>query len=286
MRFAVVGDLGMFGSDMKSQLESAGHEVSGYNRSNMDLESSEKSLAFLLEGFDVVVNAVAYSAVDQAEQEPELANLINGNFAGKLARVSALTAAKFMHISTDYVFDGSARSPVAPLDDLRPINAYGRSKALGENLVSDSRADFVILRTSWLYGRNGKCFPRSIADKLLNGHVVSVVDDQFGQPTWTSDLSRLVLAHSLNNFGERIVHAVSSGKTSWYEFALAIRESMELASAPEIRPVRSSEYLTIATRPSYSVLENQQTQGPVIGNWLERWKIAAPEVLQSSQEAM
>jgi dTDP-4-dehydrorhamnose reductase len=276
----------MFGSDMKSQLESAGHEVSGYNRSNMDLESSEKSLAFLLEGFDVVVNAVAYSAVDQAEQEPELANLINGNFAGKLARVSALTAAKFMHISTDYVFDGSARSPVAPLDDLRPINAYGRSKALGENLVSDSRADFVILRTSWLYGRNGKCFPRSIADKLLNGHVVSVVDDQFGQPTWTSDLSRLVLAHSLNNFGERIVHAVSSGKTSWYEFALAIRESMELASAPEIRPVRSSEYLTIATRPSYSVLENQQTQGPVIGNWLERWKIAAPEVLQSSQEAM
>jgi dTDP-4-dehydrorhamnose reductase len=127
LRFAVVGDLGMFGSDMKSQLESAGHEVSGYNRSNMDLESSEKSLAFLLEGFDVVVNAVAYTAVDQAEQEPELANLINGNFAGKLARVSALTESKFMHISTDYVFDGSSNSPVAPLGNLSPINAYGRS---------------------------------------------------------------------------------------------------------------------------------------------------------------
>lgn len=286
MRFAVVGDLGMFGSDMKSQLESAGHEVSGYNRSNMDLESSEKSLAFLLEGFDVVVNAVAYTAVDKAEQEPELASRINGEFAAKLARVSALTESKFMHISTDYVFDGSSNLPVVPLGNMSPINAYGRSKALGEHLVSDSGADFVILRTSWLYGKNGKCFPRSIADKLLNGHVVSVVDDQLGQPTWTSDLAGIVLAHSLNSFGERVVHAVSSGETSWYEFALAIRESMKLAGVPEIRPVRSSEYQTIATRPSYSVLENRQTQGPVIGNWLERWMIAAPEVLQSSQEAM
>ena len=286
MRFAVVGDLGMFGSDTKSQLESAGHEVSGYNRSNMDLESSEKSLAFLLEGFDVVVNAVAFTSVDKAEQEPELANRINGEFAGKLARVSAWTGAKFMHISTDYVFDGSARSPVAPLDDLRPINAYGRSKALGEHLVSDSGADFVILRSSWLYGKNGKCFPRSIAEKLLSGNVLSVVDDQLGQPTWTSDLARIMLAHSLSSFGERVVHAVSSGETSWYEFALAIRDFMELASVPEIRPVQSSEYQTIATRPFYSVLENKQTQGPVIGNWLERWKFAAAEVLQSSQEAM
>jgi dTDP-4-dehydrorhamnose reductase len=286
LRFAVVGDLGMFGSDMKSNLELADHEVSGYNRSNINLESSEESLAFLLESSDVVVNAVAYTAVDKAEQEPELANQINGEFAGKLARVSALTGAKFMHISTDYVFDGSSDSPVAPLDDLRPINAYGRSKALGEHLVSDSGADFVILRTSWLYGRNGKCFPKSIAKKLLSGNVVSVVDDQLGQPTWTSDLARIVLAHSLNNFGERVVHAVSSGETSWYEFALAIRDSMKLAGVPEICPVRSSEYQTIATRPSYSVLENKQTQGPVIGNWLERWKFAAPEVLQSSQEAM
>jgi dTDP-4-dehydrorhamnose reductase len=286
LRFAVVGDLGMFGSDMKLHLELADHDVSGFNRSNMDLESSEKSLTSLLEGFDVVVNALAYTAVDKAEQEPELANLINGDFAGKLARVSAMNESKFMHISTDYVFDGSSDSPVTPLESLRPINAYGRSKALGENLVADSGADFVILRTSWLYGRNGKCFPRSIADKLLNGHGVSVVDDQVGQPTWTSDLARIVLAHSLNSFGERVVHAVSSGETSWYEFALAIRDSMKLAGVPEIRPVRSSEYQTIATRPSYSVLENMHTQGPVLENWLERWKVAAPEVLESPQEAM
>ena len=286
MRFAVVGELGMFGSDMKSNLELADHEVSGFSRSNMDLESSEKSLASLLEGFDVIVNAVAYTSVDKAEHEPELADRINGDFAGKLARVSALTESKFIHISTDYVFDGSSHSPVAPLDDLRPINAYGRSKALGERLVSDSGADFVILRTSWLYGRNGKCFPKSIAKKLLSGNVISVVDDQLGQPTWTSDLAKIVLDHSLNSFGERVVHAVSSGETSWYEFALAIRDSMKLAGVPEIRPVRSSEYQTIATRPAYSVLENKQTQGPVLGNWLERWKIAAPEVLQSPQEAM
>jgi dTDP-4-dehydrorhamnose reductase len=274
----------MFGSDMKSLLSSTGGTVEGFNRSNSDLGLPEEVLASKLEGFDVVINAVAYTAVDKAEKETELANQINGDIPGKLARACALIASRFIHISTDYVFDGSASLPISPVQELNPINAYGRSKALGEALVSDSGADFVILRTSWLYGSHGNCFPRTIAKKLLVGESVSVVGDQFGQPTWTKDLAEVALAHSLNNFGERIVHAVSSGQASWYEFALAINESLLQGQDSEIRPVRSSDYPATVKRPMYSVLDNAKTSGPIIGNWLDRWRIAAPEVLGSVQK--
>lgn len=286
MRFAIVGDQGMFGSDLKSYLESAGYLVSGFNRSNIDLELTEEALVAKLGAFNVIVNAVAYTSVDQAEREPDLANRINGEYAGKLARVSALTGSRFIHVSTDYVFDGSGGGPIAPDEDLKPVNAYGHSKALGENLVADTESDYVILRTAWLYGKNGNCFPRAIARKLLNSHAVSVVNDQVGQPTWTQDLAQITLAHSLNNFGERVVHAVSSGETSWYNFAVAIGESALKEQVAVIRPVQSSENQTPATRPSYSVLDNTKTQGPIIGNWHERWKVAAPEILGSVQESM
>jgi dTDP-4-dehydrorhamnose reductase len=276
----------MFGSDMKSHLISAGYEVTGFNRSNFDLELPEELLASRFEEFDVVINAVAYTEVDKAEQEKDLANRINGDMPGKLARACARATSRFIHISTDYVFDGSDRSPISTHQILDPINAYGSSKALGETLVSDSGADFTILRTSWLYGANGNCFPRGIARKLLSGDSVSVVSDQFGQPTWTKDLAEVALAHSLNNFGEHIVHAVSSGQASWYEFALAINDSMLENQTYEIQSVTSSDYQSPAKRPKYSVLDNSNTSGPVIGNWLNRWKIAAPEVLGSVQESM
>jgi len=286
LRFAVFGDSGMFGSEMKAHLMSIGEKVEGFNRRNIDLGLSEQLLASKIEGFDVVVNAVAYTAVDEAEQEAEIANRINGDFPGKLARACALAAARFIHISTDYVFDGSAGSPISPLQNLTPLNAYGRSKALGERLVSESGADFVILRTAWLYGGNGNCFPRTIAKKLLMGDSVSVVSDQFGQPTWTKDLAEVALAHSLNSYGEQIVHAVSSGEASWYEFALAINNSLLESQDSEIRPVRSKNYETTAKRPMYSVLDNSKTIGPIIGNWLDRWKIAAPDVIGSFQKSV
>ncbi len=286
MHFAVIGDLGMFGSEMKSVLISSGYEVTGFNRSNIDLGLSEEKLASQLQEFDVVINAVAYTAVDKAELEPELANEINGEIAGKLARTSALSSARFIHISTDYVFDGSASSPISPGQELNPVNAYGRSKALGESLVSDSGADFVMLRTAWLYGRNGNCFPRAIAKKLLSGEPVSVVKDQVGQPTWTKDLAEVALAHSFNDFGERIVHAVSSGEASWNEFAVAVNESIHESQTREIQSIRSSDYKTFVKRPGYSVLDNTKTSGPVIENWLDRWKIAAPEIIESVQKSM
>jgi dTDP-4-dehydrorhamnose reductase len=282
LRFAVIGDLGMFGSELKSHLLSKSFETSGFNRVNIDLESSVEELAMHLDSFDVIINAVAYTDVDKAEQETELANRINGEYAGKLARASAINKSKFLQISTDYVFDGTARSPISPTEKTNPLNAYGRSKALGEDLVQESGADFVILRTAWLYGQNGNCFPKTIAKRLLGGESISVVSDQFGQPTWTRDLAEIALSHSLNNFGDKVVHAVSSGETSWYEFAVAIGRSLGIDSEFEINPAASADFKTSAKRPYYSVLDNQQTRGPVIGNWLERWKLAAPEIFRSA----
>lgn len=281
MRFAIVGDLGMFGSELLGFATSRGLDAKGLNRSNFDLSGSQTKLATALRGFDVVVNAVAYTAVDRAEQEVELANRVNGEYAGKLAVASKTVGAKYIHISTDYVFPGTDANPLPTNRALEPINAYGRSKALGEALISDSGANFVIVRTAWLYGAVGHCFPRTIARKLQEGGAVSVVSDRVGQPTWTRDLASVVLDHSLNDYGEEIVHGVSSGSASWFEFALAIRDSMALEAPPELRPVARANYKTLAKRPASSALENSATKGSIIGNWLDRWKVAAPEVLAS-----
>jgi dTDP-4-dehydrorhamnose reductase len=269
----------MFGHDMKSRLESAGLEVSGFNRSNLDLSATPDELSKKLEQFDVIINSVAYTLVDQAEKEPDLAFLVNGTYAGKLARIASATNARFMHISTDYVFDGSSRFAIALDETLKPMNAYGRSKALGEELVLGSDADFVILRTAWLYGAHGRCFPRAIARKLRNGELTTVVDDQIGQPTWTMDLAEIVLSHAIHDYKEKIVHAVSSGQTSWYEFACTVGDSLG-ADVSRIQPVSSSNFPTPARRPFYSVLDNTHTQGPKIGYWRDRWQVAAREVLE------
>jgi dTDP-4-dehydrorhamnose reductase len=284
MRFAVIGSQGMFGSEMVLFLKSQGQQVQGFSRDNIDLDSSINELAAKLSGFDLVINAVAYTAVDRAESEPEMANRVNGEYPEKLAKVSKIMDARFFHISTDYVFDGLATTPYKTNEPRNPQGAYGRSKALGEEQVESSGANYTIFRTAWLYGAHGNCFPKTMFQKASQGQVIKVVSDQIGQPTWTKDLAEVAIAHSLNNFGERIVHAVSSGQASWYEFALAINESLLAGQDSEIRPVRSSDYPATVKRPMYSVLENAKTCGPIVGNWLDRWEIAAPEVLGSVQK--
>ena len=240
----------------------------------MDLNSTVDHLARQLEGFDVIINAVAYTAVDKAESELELANLVNGEYAGKLAQAAQAVGSKFMHISTDYVFDGSATSPYLPNASTNPQGVYGASKLLGENLVAESGANFTIFRTAWLYGKHGRCFPKVMFEKASKSEPLRVVNDQFGQPTWTKDLAQQVLSFSELVDSPNIVHAVSSGKASWFEFA------KEVVGDYPIEPVSSSEFVTPAKRPSYSVLDNSSNQVSPIGEWRERWHAAKSEVLE------
>jgi dTDP-4-dehydrorhamnose reductase len=273
MSFAVIGDRGMFGTDMVGVLDSWEKPFTGFNRNSLDLNSSIDALSEQLQGFEVIINAVAYTAVDKAESELEIANLVNGEYAGKLAQVAKSVGAKFMHISTDYVFDGFATSPYLTSAQPDPQSAYGASKLLGERLVAESGANYTIFRTAWLYGRHGRCFPKVIFEKVLRKDSIKVVNDQFGQPTWTRDLAQQVLAFAQLTEAPKIVHAVSSGKASWLEFA------REIVGEYPVEPVSSAEFVTVAIRPGYSVLENSSDLVTPIGNWLERWEVAKVDVL-------
>jgi dTDP-4-dehydrorhamnose reductase len=276
MGFAVIGDRGMFGAEMVEFLNSQHNQVIGFNRDSVDLNTSVDQLAKQLEGFDVIINAVAYTAVDKAESEIELANLVNGQYAGKLAQAAVSVGAKFMHISTDYVFDGSATGPYPTNAPTHPKSAYGSSKLLGENLVSDSGANYTIFRTAWLYGKHGRCFPKVMFEKASKKDSLRVVNDQCGQPTWTKDLAQQVFAFAELGDAPKIVHAVSSGKTTWFEFA------QEIVGDYQIEPVSSSEFVTAAKRPGYSVLDNSSSQVTPIGNWRERWQVAKTDVLRGN----
>jgi dTDP-4-dehydrorhamnose reductase len=203
---------------------------------------------------------------------------VNGIYAGALAQAAALAEARFIHISTDYVFDGLSQIPYKSSDTIDPKTAYGSSKALGEQLVGNSGADYSILRTAWLYGAKGSCFPRRIAESLRKDGRVSVVNDQLGQPTWTRDLAKIVLQVVKLEKMPRVVHATASGKTSWAGFTQEIAESIGM-SASSVEEISSAEFPTAANRPSWSVLDNSSDVIAPIGDWRERWRVAAPEVL-------
>jgi dTDP-4-dehydrorhamnose reductase len=276
MGFAVIGDRGMFGTEMVQYLTSQGRKVTGFNRDSMDLGASIDELAKQHQNFEVIINAVAYTAVDKAESELEFANLVNGEYAGKLSQVAKTVGAKFMHISTDYVFDGSADTPYPTSAPTKPQSAYGSSKLLGENLVAESGASYTVFRTAWLYGKHGRCFPKVMFEKASKKEPLRVVNDQYGQPTWTKDLAQQVLAFADIVDAPEIVHAVSSGKTTWFEFA------QEIVGDYPIEPVSSSEFVTAAKRPSYSVLDNSSDLVTPIGDWRERWQVAKADVLRGN----
>lgn len=279
MRWVVIGDKGLFGSELVAYLEAKGELASRFNRSNLNLDELPEALARQIGPADVIVNAIGFTAVDKAESELYEANTVNGIYAGKLAQVAAILDAKVFYISTDYVFDGGSVTPYITSAATNPQSIYGKSKELGEQLVAQSGANYTIFRTSWLYGARGKNFAKTIAAKLIEDGAVKVVSDQIGTPTWTRDLAEVVYAHGVNPFNEKIVHAVASGSGSWFDFAREVAATLPEGSKYFLSPVSTEEFPTAAIRPAFSVLANSETKGPIIGDWHERWKIAAPEVL-------
>lgn len=279
MRWAVIGSTGLFGQDLLTFLKDLGEDAHGFNRTNLQMSDEPQKIAAQLVGFDVWVNCVGYTQVDRAEAEAYEANLVNGIYAGALAQAAGIASARFMHISTDYVFDGTASTLHKVGEPINPQTSYGKSKALGEQLVSESGADYSILRTAWLYGAKGRCFPKVMAELLKKNGSVRVVRDQFGQPTWTQDLAEMVLQVVQLESMPLIVHAVSSGKASWSDFAKEVAISVGL-SADSVVEISTEEFPTAAKRPAWSVLDNSSDGLTPIGDWQERWHEAAPEVLR------
>ena len=256
VRVLVTGADGQLGRPLVSTLAAdAQMSVLGVDRERLDVTDPASIAAVMTEfGPDVVVNCAAWTAVDAAEEHEAAATAVNGTAVGLVARACADNGAWLVHLSTDYVFDGRARSPY-PEDALpNPVSAYGRSKLAGEIAVQRELPDrHYIVRTAWLYGLHGQNFVRTILRALAQRGSVDVVDDQLGQPTYAPDLARQIQALIRRRPTAGIFHGTNSGMTTWYGFTRAI---VEEAGIPEsaVRPTNSAAFPRPAIRPAYSVL--------------------------------
>lgn len=280
MRWLVVGAAGMLGQDLLTVLAREGEHVEGIDRQHVDI-SRPSSVFAAVRGADVVVNCAAFTAVDAAEADEALAFAVNAVGAAHVARASREQGARLVHISTDYVFDGTASTPYSADAPIAPQSAYGRTKAAGEWAVRAEAPDHLLVRTAWLYGAHGACFPRTIARAARERGALEVVEDQVGQPTWTVDVARLILQMVRAEIPTGTYHATSTGLVSWHGFARAVVEAAGMDPAM-VRPTTGQAARRPARRPAYSALGHDEltTAGITpIGNWADRWAIAATEVL-------
>ncbi|MEO7982891.1 MAG: dTDP-4-dehydrorhamnose reductase [Bacteroidota bacterium] len=201
-----------------------------------------------------LVNCAAYTAVDKAEQEKELAFRVNGEAVGALASICKEQSCKFIHISTDYVFDGTATIPYKENAATNPPGVYGASKLAGEKKALQFNPDSLIIRTSWVYSEFGKNFVKTMLKLLQEKEEISVVNDQLGSPTYARDLAEAILQIiSSQNWQKGIYHFSNDGIISWFDFAVAIKELT--GSVCKINPIPTSQYPTAAKRPPYSGLD-------------------------------
>ncbi|MDX6233254.1 MAG: dTDP-4-dehydrorhamnose reductase [Nocardioidaceae bacterium] len=274
----------MLGTDVCNTLAEHGIEHTAVGRDDLDLMDQD-AVADRVSGHVVVVNCAAWTAVDEAETCESHAFDVNATAPGLLARAARLHDARIVHVSTDYVFGGDARSPYDEDAPLQPRSAYGRTKAAGEWAVrAEAPGRHFVLRTGWLYGAHGDCFPRTIARVAEKNGAVEVVDDQFGQPTWTRDVAELMVRLVQADAPAGTWHTTSSGETSWWGFAREVVAAAGL-SPDIVTPTHSKAVGRAAVRPAYSVLGHRRLlehDVEPIGPWQQRWSVAAQEVLAAS----
>lgn len=214
---------------------------------------------------DYCINCAAYTAVDKAESEPEKAMRINGDAVGYLAKACTAAGARLFHISSDYVFDGTARSPLKETDPTGPLGVYGLSKLRGEELALQLAPGAVILRTSWVYSAYGHNFVKTMLRLMAEREAINVVNDQLGAPTYAADLAKTILEiiRSIENGSVSgdpggIYHYANEGVISWFDFAVAIKELTN--SKCTVNPIPTTGYPTPAKRPAYSVFDMGKIQ--------------------------
>lgn len=250
-RFLITGAGGMLGRDLQQAL--VGRDVTALTRAELDIADIDAARDAVA-GHDVIINAAAYTRVDDAESNEQEAHRVNALGAESLANAAKSAGAVLVQVSTDYVFDGSATSPYSEDAPLAPVSAYGRTKAAGETLARAAHPEgTIIVRTAWLYGEHGPNFASTMLALAAQRETLSVVDDQRGQPTWSRDLASRIVELIDSGARRGIVHGTASGETTWYGFARAVFE--EAGLDPErVRPTDSSSFVRPAPRPAYSVL--------------------------------
>lgn len=260
MRALIIGANGQLASKLLSTVP-AGVQPGSVSRAECDI-TDLPTVEKVFRSFrpDIIINTAAYTAVDAAEENRELAYQVNARGAGNVAQAAQHVGSRLIHISTDYVFDGRRSTPYPPEAPTHPLNVYGASKLAGEDAVRMESPDALIVRSSWLYSTTGKNFLLSILDLLRMGATPKVVTDQRGSPTLAADLAEMLWLCTGRTDLRGIYHFTNAGDSSWYEFACEIRALLVGEGAPtrvpEIVPVTSAQYNAPAARPRYSVLDS------------------------------
>ncbi len=284
-RILVTGANGQVGQELQSCLTPVG-EVTSFGRDALDLAHPEQILQ-VVEKLqpDIIVNAAAYTAVDKAETELDQAIAVNATATQVLAETAQRAGAFFIHISTDYVFDGTQSHPYGETDATNPLGAYGKSKLMGEMAIALSTPDYAILRTAWVYGSYGKSnFVKTMLRLGAEREEIRVVADQIGSPTWAKDLAQAIaqfIPHASSKT-TGIYHYTNSGVASWYDFAIAIFEEAKQLGFPlkiqRVVPITTADYPTPARRPAYSVLSCAKITG-VLGTYPPHWRQGLRQML-------
>lgn len=271
MKILITGSNGMLGHDLQEVLKN-NHELILTTSKTLDITDKDHTMEFIANARpDIVINSAAYTDVDGCEANQELAYSVNGDGVRNLALACRKIDCPLVHISTDYIFNGKNDRPWVEDDEIGPISIYGKSKLKGEEAILEILDKFFIVRTAWLYGLNGKNFPKTMLELAENHSEITVVYDEVGTPTYTPDLAEAI-SKLIETDYYGIYHITNSGSCSWCEFASYIFEIADVDV--RVVPVTASEFARPAPRPSYSVLENRN------------WKNNGFEPLRTYKEAI
>jgi dTDP-4-dehydrorhamnose reductase len=296
MRILVTGKNGQLGKSINKVVNSeveTNNNLNSHNfvfvgREELDL-NSESNIGHYFDSsdkFDIIINCAAYTAVDKAEEEIELANQVNHLAVKQLAEVAKTQQAKLIHISTDYVFDGESDKPYTEADATNPINIYGRTKLAGEKALQETMpTDAIIIRTSWVYSEYGNNFVKTMLRLGKERDELSVVSDQIGSPTYATDLANAILDTMQNKaFKEvgqetQVYHYSNAGEISWYEFAKEIFELADIQCS--VSPITTAQYPTPAKRPKNTLMGKDkitETFGVNTPDWTESIQVCIKNI--------
>ena len=278
-KILITGSNGQLGSEIRKLSEHSPHEFLFTDVAELDITDCYAVEKLVTEtGIVLIVNCAAYTNVDKAEDDAEMADKINHRAVKNLAEVSAKHNLTLIHISTDYVFDGSKNTPYLETDPTAPLGVYGRTKLAGEKAVTDSGCDYLIIRTSWLYSSFGNNFVKTMRRLTAEKDTLKVVFDQVGTPTFAGDLAEAILniidsGKYIDNTG--VYHYSNEGVCSWFDFAIEIRN--QYGNVCDIQPCHSDEFPAKVKRPNFSVLDKTKIK-ETFGLKIPYWKDALREM--------
>ncbi|MEO1729293.1 MAG: dTDP-4-dehydrorhamnose reductase [Pseudomonadota bacterium] len=280
MRVLITGANGQLGGALQRTAPDSA-DVNAIDVDDVDFtEEAMLRARLVVEAPDVLINAAAYTAVDKAEEDEDLAQAINADAVAIMADEMASQGGKLVHVSTDFVFDGQSSTAYKPDDTRAPISAYGRTKAAGEDHLRDTD---LLLRTAWVYEAGGANFVRTMIRLMNERDELGIVSDQIGSPTWATGLAQTIWG-LIAKGASGTYHHSDAGVASWYDFAVAIAEEAQavglLESIPTIKPITTADYPTPATRPAFSLLDCRATRemlGVQAVHWRENLRLMLKE---------